>query len=185
MIRVRFAYSPTNLNPRPLNALPIYMDVNLTVGAGNSYDVPPGRSAKSWDFTMPLSGRLLGFGGHLHDYGTEVRLEDASTGKLVAVVKAARSADGKVAKVSRSLPGVAGDGIALKGGRKYRVVGVYDNPTGQTIVRGAMAHIVGLFAPDDLTKWPALDLSDETLQDDLAFLGEMGKASHAHSEHRN
>jgi hypothetical protein len=183
-IRVRFEYSPPNLNPRPVDALPIYMDVNLTVGGSNSFDVNPGRTEKAWEFTMPLSGRLLGFGGHMHDYGTMVRLEDVERGKVIARVNATRKPDGKVTKVSRSLPGVGGDGIKLEAGRRYRVIGVYDNPTGQRITRGAMAHIVGLFAPDEPDRWPKVDLTDETLQDDLASLNEMGKAAaHAHDNH--
>jgi hypothetical protein len=47
-----------------------------------------------------------------------------------------------------------------------------------------MAHIVGLFAPDEPDRWPKVDLTDETLQDDLASLNEMGKAAaHAHDNH--
>lgn len=183
VIRVRFDYSPPNLNPRPVDALPIYMDVNLTVGGSNSFDVKPGRTEKAWEFTMPMSGRLLGFGGHLHDYGTMVRLEEVGSGKVLATVRATRDRDGKVSRVSRSLPGVSGDGIALREGRRYRVIGVYDNPTGETIARGAMAHIVGLFAPEDVSRWPRLDLTDETLQDDLASLNEMGNGGHGKHQH--
>ncbi len=182
-VRLRFQYSPTNLNPRPLSALPIYMDVNLTVGGSNTYDVPPGRSEKAYEFTMPTGGRLLGVAGHLHDYGVMVRLEDAATGKELTRITASRTPDGKVTKVSRRLFGVSGQGLRLRAGQRYRVVGVYDNPTGQTLTRGAMAHIVGLFAPDDVSKWPALDLSDPTLQDDLASLNEMGSGGgHKHDQ---
>jgi hypothetical protein len=179
-VRLKLAYSPPNLNPRPLAALPIYMDVNLTVGKGNTYDVPAGRSEKSWEFTPPVSGRLLGVGGHMHDYGVAVRLEDAETGKILSQIKATRTPEGKVTRIGRKLFAVTGQGLLLKAGRKYRVVGVYENPTGQTIVKGAMAHMVGLFAPSDLSRWPALDLSDEQLQDDLAYLSEMGNKGHKH-----
>jgi hypothetical protein len=180
-VRLTLNYSPTNLNPRPLDALPLYMDVNLTVGRGNEFDVPAGRSEKAWEFSPPVSGRLLGVGGHLHDYGVAVRLEDAESGKVLTVVNATRLPDGKLSKVSRKLFGVSGQGLALKAGRRYRVVGVYDNPTGKLIKAGAMAHMVGLFAPDDYSKWPALDLTDPILQDDLAFLSEMGGgATHKH-----
>jgi hypothetical protein len=185
LIRVRFEYSPTNLNPRPVDALPIYMDVNLTVGGSNTFDIPPGRSETGYEFTLPVGGRLLGFGGHLHDYGVMVRLEDVESGKVVATVRATRTADGKVTRISRSLPGVAGDGIRLRQGRRYRVVGVYENPTAEVVKRGAMAHIAGLFAPDDFSRWPALDLTDETLQDDLASLSEMGKGAHARGKHEH
>lgn len=184
-VRLRLAYSPTNLNPRPLDALPIYMDVNLTVGKGDEFDVPAGTSEKSWEFTPPVSGRILGVGGHMHDYGVAVRLEDAQTGKVLTQISTTRTPDGKVTKIGRRLFGVAGEGLRLKAGRKYRVVGVYDNPTGAMIRNGAMAHMVGLYVPDDYTKWPALDLTDESLQDDLAYLDEMGGKAHKHggSEH--
>ena len=180
-IRVRMLYSPPNLNPRPVSVLPLYMDVNL-IGALNLFDVPQGRSEKSWEFTMPMGGRLLGYSGHLHDYGVSVRLEDVASGKVIGTVTGTRTPDGKLAKISRSLPGVGGDGLRLRAGRTYRVVGTYDNPTGATIP-GAMAHITGIFAPDDISKWPKIDLSDEVLQDDLAWLDELGAAVHHHAGH--
>lgn len=183
-IKVHLSYSPNNLNPRPVNTLPIYMDTNLTVGGDNTYDVPPGRSEKSWEFTMPLDGRLLGYSGHLHDYGVMVRLEDVETGKVLARVNATLAGDGKITKISRSLPGVGGDGVRLKAGRKYRVVGVYQNPTGATLPAGAMSHITGIFTPDDAAKWPKLDLANEQTQDDLASLNEMGGHKHG-GDHKN
>lgn len=183
-IRVRLAYSPSNLNPQPVSTLPLYMDVNLTVGGTNTFDVPAGKSEKAWEFTMPLDGRLLGYTGHLHDYGVAVRLEEVATGKVLGMVKATLEADGKISKISRELPGVGGDGVRLRAGRTYRVVGTYNNPTGATIPKGAMAHISGIFAPADLSKWPPVDLTDEQMQDDLAALNEMGKGGHKHESHQ-
>jgi hypothetical protein len=180
-VRLRLAYSPPNLNPRPLDALPIYMDANLTVGKGNEFDVPAGRSEKSWEFSPPVSGRLLGVGGHLHDYGAGVRLEDAESGKVLTQITATRTPDGKVTKIGRKLFAVAGEGLRLKAGHRYRIVGMYDNPTGELIKNGAMAHMVGLYVPDSYAKWPALDLTDPTLQDDLAYLDEMGAGGHHHA----
>ncbi|HEV8357870.1 MAG TPA: hypothetical protein VGQ17_14055 [Gemmatimonadales bacterium] len=179
-VRLRLAYSPTNLNPRPLDALPIYMDVNETVGGDNQFDVPPGRSEKAWEFIPSVSGYILGVGGHLHDYGVSVRLEDAETGKVLTRIDATRAPDGKLQKIGRKLFAVKGKGLRLKEGHHYRVVGVYDNPTGQLIRKGAMAHMVGLFVPDDYTRWPRIDLSDPTLQEDLAALEELGAVEHRH-----
>src|SRR5690606_13490141 len=115
-LEMTLIYSPKNQNPRPVDVLPFYMDVNLTSGGSNVYDVPPGRSEKAWEFTQPVGGRLLGYGGHLHDFGVQVRLEDVETGKVIARVKAERQPDGKVSGVSRSLPGVRGSGVRLKAG---------------------------------------------------------------------
>jgi hypothetical protein len=174
-LNVTMLWTPKNQNPQPINAMPIYMDVNLTVGGSNTFDVPPGHSTKAYEFTLPVGGRLLGVGGHMHDYGTRVRLEDAVTGKVLTQVVAEREPDGKLIKMSRKLFGVSGDGLKLKAGHRYRVVGEYDNPTGETRVKGAMAHMVGLFVPDDMKHWPSIDPRDPTYQRDLASLQVRGK----------
>ena len=182
-LKYTMLWMPTNQNPRPVTSLPIYMDVNLTVGASNMFDAPPGRFTKSYEFTLPVGGRLLGVGGHLHDYGSLVRLEDAENGKELARVVARRDSAGHVLGVSRKLFGVSGEGLKLVGGHRYRVVGVYDNPTSKT-APGVMAHMVGLFVPDDMGQWPKVDTTDPTLRKDLASLqvpgyGEAG-AEHMH-----
>jgi hypothetical protein len=169
-LKYTMLWTPTNQNPRPVTSLPLYMDVNLTVGGSNTFDVPPGHSAKTYEFTLPVGGRLLGVGGHLHDYGSLVKLIDAETGKELARVSAKRDSSGKVLGVSRKLFGVSGEGLKLRPNHRYRVVGVYDNPTGELRVKGAMAHMVGLFVPDDMSKWPAVDPADPTMRRDLASL---------------
>jgi hypothetical protein len=176
---LRMLWMPKNQNPQPVNSLPIYMDVNLTVGGSNTFDVPAGKSEKAHEFTLPVGGRLLGVGGHLHDYGTRVRLEDVETGKVLAEVEATRDSAGKVSKVSRKLFGVTGEGLKLKGNHRYRVVGEYDNPTGETLIRGAMAHMSGLFSPDDMSKWPEIDASNPDYQRDLASLQARGTGAAA------
>jgi hypothetical protein len=174
-LKVTMLWTPKNQNPRPVNSLPIYMDVNLTVGGSNTFDVPPGKSSKAYEFSLPVGGRLLGVGGHMHDYGVDVRLEDVETGKVITRIVATRDTNGKLIKVSRKLYGVSGEGLKLKADHKYRVVGEYDNPTGETRIKGAMAHMVGLFVPDDMSKWPKIDPSDPTYQRDLASLQVRGE----------
>jgi hypothetical protein len=173
-LKLIMLWTPKNQNPQPVNALPIYMDVNLTVGGHNTFDVPPGKSNKAYEFTLPVGGRLLAVGGHMHDYGSSVRLEDAETGKVLTQVKAERDANGKLLKVSRKIFGVSGQGLRLKAKHRYRVVGEYDNPTGELRVKGAMASMVGLFVPDDMKRWPAIDPRDPTYQRDLASLDVRG-----------
>lgn len=173
-------YSPQNQNPQPVSVLPLYMDVNLTVGGSNTFDLPPGKSEKAWEFTFPINGRLLGYGGHLHDYGLSVRLEDVESGKVIARVTADRDEKGMVSGVSRSLPGVRGAGLKLKAGHRYRVVGEYNNLTDHVLINGAMAHITGIFAPDQPSQWPAVDLADAEYQKDLASLEMMGMGAEDH-----
>ena len=123
----------------------------------------------------------------MHDYGVKVRLEDAESGKQLAMVTTTRDAKGSVSKVSRSLPGIKGAGVKLKANHLYRVTAYYDNPTGALIKNGAMGHIAGLFAPDDLAKWPPVDLADPVFQRDLASLEmrgmQMGEGMHDHGGH--
>ena len=157
-MKLTMLWTPKNQNPQPVNAMPIYMDVNLTVGGSNTFDVPPGKSEKAHEFTLPVSGRLLGVGGHLHDYGVRVRLEDAEIGKVLTEVVATRDSAGKVSKVSRKLFGVTGDGLKLKADHRYRVVGEYDNPTGRDPDQGRHGpHGPVSSLPDDMSDWPKID----------------------------
>lgn len=181
-LKIVMMWTPRNQVPQPVNSLPIYMDVNLTVGGSNTFDIPPGRSEKAFEFTLPVSGRLLGVGGHLHDYGVRVRLEDAESGKVITSVEATRDSAGRVMKVSRRLFGVSGAGLKLKANHRYRVVGEYDNPTGETLIKGAMAHMAGLFSPDDMSKWPKIDPSNPEYQRDLAALQVRGEDGTGHGE---
>jgi hypothetical protein len=179
-LKLTMLWTPKNQNPRPVNSLPIYMDVNLTVGGSNTFDVPPGKSSKAYEFSLPVGGRLLGVGGHMHDYGVGVRLEDVETGKVVTRIVATRDTNGKLIKMSRKLYGVSGEGLKLKANHKYRVVGDYDNPTGETRIKGAMAHMVGLFVPDDMSQWPKIDPKDPTYQRDLVSLQVRGEDVNGH-----
>jgi hypothetical protein len=115
----------------------------------------------------------------MHDYGTRVWLEDVQSGKVLTQVKAERDPEGKLVKVSRKLFGVSGDGLRLKANRRYRVVGEYENPTGEMRPKGAMASMVGLFVPDDMRKWPKIDPRDPTYRRDLASLEVRGASSSA------
>jgi hypothetical protein len=183
-MRLVLLWTPSNQNPQPVTSMPLYMDVNLTVGGSNTFDVPPGKSSKSHEFTFPISGRILGVGGHLHDYGAGLRFEDAETGKVLIDLGVKRDSAGHILKIDRKLFGVSGQGMKIKAGHRYRVVGLYDNPTGKLIPAGAMAHISGLFVPDDMAKWPALDPRDTEFQKDMASLANQGNGM-AGMEHMN
>lgn len=170
-LTVTLQWTATNQSPRPLDALPLYLDVNYR-GAGESvsYDLPPGASSKSYEFSLPVGGRLLGIGGHLHDYARELILEDLETGRTVVRLRARLNRDGTLASVERHLYGVRGDGLALRGGRRYRITASYDNPTGAVIPAGAMGIMIGLFVPEDMAKWPAVDPANPGIKADIAAI---------------
>src|SRR5256885_14980027 len=137
-----------------------YMDVNIqTNPEENRFNVPPGRFEIGYEFSPPLSGHLLVVTGHLHDYGVLVKLVDAQSNKTLVQVNAKRDSLGHVLSIPRKLLAIRGEGLHLKAGHRYRVVGVFENPTRDTSY-GAMAHMVGLFAPDHYREWPAVDTAD-------------------------
>lgn len=158
-LQLRMHYSPANMTPRPLLVLPFKVDVNLHPGLGDAFNLPKGGGERSTEFTVPVSGRLIGVGGHLHDFGKELRLEDVSSGKVLARARAHRRPDGTVTGVGHQLFGIWGRGPRLVPGRQYRLVAVYDNPNGAAVM-AAMGVMGGIFAPDHIRKWPAVNKND-------------------------
>jgi hypothetical protein len=170
-LSLELLWTPANQFPHPVSVLPFYVDVHLkSVLDTNTFDLAPGRSSPSYDFRIPVGGWLVAVAGHLHDYGVALQLEDVSSGRVISRLQARRSPAGKVLSVERKLYGIAGPGLRLKAGTTYRLVATFDNPTRATIEQGGMAHLVGLFEPEDLRRWPAISTSDADLQEDLRRL---------------
>jgi len=187
-LTVRLAWSPKNLTPRPQDILPLYMDVSYN-RATDSYDLPAGRSSKTYEFTMPLTGRLLAVGGHAHDYAEFVSLEDVQSGKTIIMLKAETAPSGLLLKMPRKYYGIRGDGLKLTAGKTYRIRAAYNNTTGTMIPSGAMGIMAGAFVPDNLADWPALDPTNPDIEADIAMLERIGKPSgmegmdHEHMNH--
>lgn len=154
----------------PIEVLPFYVDVNHVIGRTTVFDLPRGRTVRSADFFVPLNGRVLAIGGHLHDYGVAIRLEDAESGKTLARLPAMREADGRIRGVSRFYFGYHEEALRLETGHRYRVVAEYFNPTGSTVISGGMGLMAGIFAPDEMEKWPKIDPRDPDLRIDEASL---------------
>ena len=167
-LKMTLAYIPKARLQNPV--YPMYVDVNNHIGGVTTFDVPPGKSTRSYEFEFPLSGRLIGIGGHLHDYGVAVRFEDAVTGKVLVRLKSDRDDKGEISKVGRFIWGFHEEALPIEANHKYRVVAEYDNTTGKTIPQGGMGHINGVFSPDNIADWPVLDLSNPLIQRDIATL---------------
>ena len=168
-LEVTLLYTPTK-DHDVLSVMPFYVDVNNHIGGVTTFDVPPGKSSHSYEFELPIPGKLVGIGGHLHDYGSSLELQDATNGKVLARLKARRDHDGRVKGVGRFIFGFNSDALALEAHHPYRVVAVYDNPTRETFKDGGMGHINGAFVPADGAAWPKLDLNDPLVKRDIATL---------------
>jgi hypothetical protein len=135
------------------NVYPAWMDVT---SCGNSgYDLPAGKSEKTGSVTVKYDGVLLGVGGHLHDYGRQVVLQDASRKETVATLDAKVDAQGHLESVPVKL-------FVQEGGYKFSVGDVlkisarYDNPTGKRLRDGAMGIAVGYFVAAEDAKMAGL-----------------------------
>src|ERR1700687_6068798 len=116
---------------------------------GNSgYDLPAGKSTKSGTVTVKYEGVLLGVGGHLHDYGRQIVLQDSTRKETVATLDAAVDEQGRLQTVPVKL-------FFQEGGYKFAandaltISASYDNPTGKLLRDGAMGIAVGYFVPAD------------------------------------
>ncbi len=167
MLTLRIKYSPANLLPFPTAVLPLSMDLADGPGRKNTFMVPPGRFTASREFVMPVSGRLLGVSGHMHDWGVLLRLEEAATGKVLTTIHPTLDSVGRITHMPVRLFGVVGDGLKLHANRRYRLVVVYDNRSGAPME--GMALMNAIFSPSDFSKWPDQASRLSAYQDDGAY----------------
>jgi hypothetical protein len=136
---------------------PFYMDVMPPAGS-HSFDLPPGRSVRYWEGKPAIPGRILGISGHLHKYGTSLRLEDRTSGKVLWEGRPAVDSTGEV----QAMPVkkfLSTFGVGIDTSHTYRLTAVYDNPTGAPVIDGGMGALGGVFRPSDARAWPAVSRS--------------------------
>ena len=141
---------------RPNGPYRVFGGVPLYDDDGNRFEVPPGGLVVTKQFTVGASGHLLAASGHLHDHAVMMRLEDAANGRTLATVRTDRDSTGHTLRVQRPIFALWHRGPHLNAGHPYRLVVVYDNPTSDTLIN-AMGIMGGLYAPDRLRDWPAVD----------------------------
>lgn len=140
----------------PIGVYPVYIDVMGHVGE-KEFDLPPGRSERSWEGSPAVAGRLLAVGGHLHDNAVVLRFEDVTEGKVLWETGPELDRNGQVVGVPIGKFWWKG-GIGLTPKHTYRLTVVYDNPAGETVPGGGMGVLGGIFKPSG--EWPALDPDD-------------------------
>ena len=141
---------------------PFQLDVAFPAG-DKGFDLPPGRSSRSYEARPSLEGRLMVVGGHLHPYSTSLKLEDVTGGE---VIWEGRPIEG----TEEGLGGVTVGRLYLRLGAKirpdhtYRVTVTYHNPTPDTIPNGGMGVVGGVFMPSNDGAWPLADQTHELYQ---------------------
>jgi hypothetical protein len=171
-LRVRLPYAPSSIWPRPLSIYPFYLDVMPPAGE-HDYDLPPGHSEKSWEGRPAVPGRILAVGGHLHEYGVALRVDDVTANRVVWKTAPDTDAAGQIADIPNTkFWWRLGD--RLSPDHTYRVTAVYENPTGRTIPLGAMGAVAGVFLPDDMDRWPKVDRMSPEYQRDVQVTYDTG-----------
>lgn len=125
---------------------PTWMDVK---SCGNSgYDLPAGNSEQTGTVTVKYNGVLLGVGGHMHDYGKQLSLEDITRKETVATLDAKVDDHGELLSMPTVLFLDRG-GYKFTAGDVLKISATYDNTTGKLLRNGAMGIVVGYFVPVD------------------------------------
>ncbi len=139
-LRLRLRYSDTEWSPR-LNIFPFYLDAMGIVGE-KSFDVPPGVAKRSWEAQPATDVRILGLGGHAHDFVTALQLEDATTNSTLWRARLSLDPNGELLGVPAKYVWWHG-GIKLQKDHRYRITVEYNNTTNQPTPHGGMGVIAG------------------------------------------
>lgn len=177
-VRLVLSYVPER-RPWPFfSVLPWQLDVAFPVG-DKSFDLPPGRSERSYEGSPAVEGKLIVIGGHMHEYGRTIEFWDATTGKLLWHGEPAPAPPGRPSAVPVSaLYSLSSLGLRITPTHRYRVRVIYENPTTHAIVGGGMGVVGGLFMPDRKAVWPTTDPTDSLYQQDLRhFIGPVEKGA--------
>jgi hypothetical protein len=132
---------------------PAWMDVESCRDSG--YDLKAGKSETIGSVKVKYDGVLLGVGGHLHDYGRQLVLQDTTRNETVVTLDAKVNENGELL----SIPVVTffdKGGYKLASGDELKITATYDNTTGKLLPDGAMGIVVGYFVPTDDTAMAGL-----------------------------
>jgi hypothetical protein len=170
--RVILGYRPAGHLWPIWHAYPWVVDAMFPLGKGadgsKAFDLPPGKTVKSWEGTPAVAGYILGMGGHVHDYALSVDLTDVTSGQVIWHGSPERDSAGRVLllPVTRFFNWHR-LGVHIEPQHTYRITVTYYNATGHLLRDGGMGAVGGLFVPDGSAQWPAVDTSNALYRADL------------------
>jgi hypothetical protein len=122
----------------------------------SDYDLKPGRNVTAGTVKLDYSGVLLGVGGHMHDYGRGLVLENVTRKENIATLDASLDDQGHLLSIPIAYF-VQQGGYHLNKDDVVKVTAIYDNQSGRDLSQGAMGMVVGYFLPDnDSEMWQQL-----------------------------
>ena len=122
---------------------------------------------------------MLAAGGHLHQYGTALRLTDVTANEVLWEARPELDS----ARVVESMPikYFLPFGLKLDPDHVYRLTAEYDNPTGEVIPGGGMGALGGIVLPGMGSIWPSPAHDDPEYRKDVRLT--VGEESHHHPGH--
>ena len=143
------------------------------------FPLPPGTHGMSWEGSPAVDGRILGIGGHLHDYGDWIRLEDVTSGRVIWETGPEVNGEGRIVGVPTSRLWWRG-GIRIRKDHTYRISVRYSNPLAHPAPDRAMGAIGGIILAGN-EDWPAFSRHHpDYIQDLRNTLEKPREAVHAH-----
>ncbi|HVO80508.1 MAG TPA: hypothetical protein VMT28_07245 [Terriglobales bacterium] len=133
-------------NTQLKSVYPAWFDVKQCA-EDDRYDLKRGPNITSGSLTLDYSGTLLGVGGHMHNYGTQLVFDNVTRGQNIATLDAQLDDQGRLI----SIPVVYfldRGGYHLEKGETVKVTARYQNDSGRELPMGAMGMVVGYFVPD-------------------------------------
>ena len=179
-LHIRLPYTPFE-DPglvRPVDVYPFYLDVMGPIG-DKDFPLPPGTHGRSWEGSPAVDGRILGIGGHLHDYGDWIRLEDVTANKVIWETGPEVDGEGRTVAVPTSRLWWRG-GVRIRKDHVYRISVQYSNPLGHPAPDGGMGAVGGIIIAAD-EDWPAFSREHPDYVQDLRnTLEKPNEAAHTH-----
>jgi hypothetical protein len=140
---VRIKYAPVGMPLKQVKT--VWLSVQ-GCGVHPKYDLLPGVNVTSTDFKVPYAGKLLGVGGHMHEFGRSLQLQNITRQQEITSIlwtsKPNRIASPPIVFFLEQ------GGYKLEMDDVIRVTATYDNTTGKRLPDGAMGILMGYFIPD-------------------------------------
>ena len=164
-LEIAIPYQESSGNAAIKNYYPAWIDAK---SCGNSsYDLKPGMNEQIGNVTLEYSGILLGVGGHMHDYGKQLILEDVTRKETVATLDANLDEKGQLIGMPVKTFFEQG-GYKLAAKDQLKVTSIYDNRAGKLVRDGAMGIVVGYFVPVDDAAMTGLRGATKAISHDMA-----------------
>jgi len=165
--RIWFEYTDEDRLLKPVEVYPFTLDAGGPL-APRDFEVPAGRSNTSTSATATINARVVGMGGHMHDYGEKIEVIDDSENELFWQTEPVTKGEGHVTSMPTDFYLLPWRKVIEKN-HTYKTVAIYQNPLNKPSPDMGMGTVGGLFIPRSEDDWDEPDYDNQLYQDDLVM----------------